>query len=114
MNKVEREIEFDEMRLYFDANCWRCKRSRKPDWFHGPWFLHRAHIVNQPRLRDRRCVILLCPVCHDVSHGGDYSHYGWPVKEISVEEMIALKREIDPEYYDPDLLQACSVRRLSL
>ena len=107
--KRTRWQEYDEMRHEFDV-CWACGKNDKPEWWHAPWMLHRAHIANQPRLRDRRCVIMLCPVCHGASHGERYP--GRDVPPIEMEHMLWLKMMHDPEYLDVQLIQECSIRRL--
>ena len=83
----------------------------RPEWWCAPWFLHRAHIVSQPRREDRRAIILLCPVCHGIQHGERYPQVvGWD--KIAVAELLWLKQQRDPQWFDLEWLQRHSVRRL--
>ena len=102
--------QYAEMRLHFTDDCWACGKSDQPNFWHAPWFLHRAHIVNQPRLKDRRCVVLLCPLCHSIEHGG--RHLEANITPLKTENLLWLKRKHDPEFYDLELLNECSVRIL--
>ena len=101
---------------YPDKTCWACLRlcrnwSDRPDWWFGPWFLHRAHIVSQPRREDRRGIILLCPICHGIQHGERFPQVvGWD--KISLAELLWIKRTRDPEWFDLEWLQRHSIRRL--
>ncbi len=92
------------------SRCWACGDTRCPAGFFAPWSIERAHIVNKPRREDRRAVIGLCSVCHRVSHGERLS--GLSRVRLGVEHMLWLKRWVDTDWYDPEFLQTCSVRRL--
>jgi len=57
---------YRDMTKHFPRHCWACRGRRKPEWWHAPWNpVERAHIVNKPRVEDRRAVVLLCPLCHN-------------------------------------------------
>lgn len=92
--------------------CWACGRDwlGRPEWWHGPWVIERAHIVNKPRAEDRRAVNFLCSACHDTQHGETLA--GWGLPKLTVANMLWLKREHDPQFYDRDFLQKHSVQRL--
>lgn len=98
--------------------CWACGRGpepweKPPDWF-GPWYVERAHIVNKPRVLDRRLVVLLCSLCHRASRWErivtDDRPSGWPRLELP--HLLWLKLAYDRDFYDREFLQAHSVRRL--
>ena len=88
--------------------CWICGRGEwdKPDWYHAPWLLQRAHISagsgRMRRLEDRRFAVLACARCHLVhSHSGAGRRVGgidWP--GISDANMLWVKRERDSEWWD--------------
>ena len=104
--KAHHEKTYDEMKQ-LATFCWACGRGtnfrdRPPNWY-APWLIHRAHIVNQPRLKDRRVVNLLCPLCH-INYDGD--------GDLKLEHMITLKAVFDPKFFDIKLLQHCSIRKL--
>lgn len=89
--------------------CWACGRTAafrdKPCDYGAKWIIQRAHITSKPRLEDRRVVNLLCPCCHEIcDDAGD--------DRITLENMIFLKQLFDPEWFDIDLLQKCSIRIL--
>lgn len=102
------EAVYDTERDKWRRLCWACLRGSRPADWHAPWFLHRAHIVNKPRLRDWRCVVLLCPVCHLVQEG----EQGYERPKLTRANMIWLKRRWDFENFDPEILQACCVGKL--
>lgn len=104
------EAQYADVRGHFTDECWACGMADRPPFWFAPWFLHRAHIVNQPRLKDRRCVVLLCPLCHSIEHGA--SHLEARRAPLTTANLLWLKLEHDPEFFDPELLQECSVRIL--
>ncbi len=95
-----------------ELRCWACGRDwqGRPSWWYAPWCLERAHIVNKPRVEDRRVVAILCSGCHHTAHGKIVS--GWDLPKLTLGEMLWLKRKMDPEWYDLPFMQKCSVRRL--
>ena len=101
---------YDEIRNEFPAICWACGTRRKPSWYHLPFSIERAHIVNQPRLLDRRCVVLLSSICHRVQEGERFSSDDR--NQLSTANMLWLKKEHDPDFFDLEFLQKCSVRIL--
>jgi len=94
------------------GHCYRCGRQRLqgPAWWHAEFLIERAHIVNKPRREDRRAIILLCSLCHRIQHGDRFVQC--PLKPLSMEVMLAMKAEYDPEYFDMEWLQKHSVQRL--
>jgi len=109
------EKEYD--RMFFDSEyqwCWWCGRDcmQKPKWWHGPWMVERAHIVNKPRKRDRRVAVLLCSMCHKRSHGMRFPECTDTFGPPTIEQMLAIKWAFDPLFYSNQTMQMCSVRRL--
>lgn len=92
--------------------CWWCGRGVEhfPEvaWAAGfPLLIERAHVVNKPRRKDRRSAVLLCSICHRVQHGGKWpDSCGERLCAPGLPEMIWLKRIFDPEFYDPEFLEA--------
>jgi hypothetical protein len=102
--------------------CWRCGRgwSDMPHWYWAEWRIDPHHIVRKPRKNDRRAVIPLCAACHSVEHGAKHTAFdlssGWKFpgckpKPLTLEESISLKAERDPNFFDPEFLASCSVKR---
>lgn len=96
-------------------HCWLSgyTPSVRPEHWHGPWLLEIAHIASGAgrarRVNDRRAVILLCSLCHRVHVSDSDAHpwmsiasTDWPT--IDERHALWLKRECDPEYYDPEFL----------
>lgn len=96
----------------FPPWCWGCGRGERcqPAWWAAPWFLHRHHIVKHPRVKDRRAVILLCPICHGRIHGERYPQE--PGAPLTLPAQLWLKRTHDPEHYDRAFLRALHIGRL--
>lgn len=86
--------------------CWACGRGpgHAPSWYHGPWLIHRHHIVRQPRVSDRRAVILLCPLCHGQLHGDRFPQRDAP--PLAIRHQLWLKRARDAEFYSRVFLRA--------
>ena len=95
----------------FPRYCWACRGRRKPEWWHAPWNpVERAHIVNKPRVEDRRAVVLLCPLCHNaLDQRVKYANDNRP--QLTVGNAVWLKIEYDPQYFDLDFLKRHSVRQ---
>ena len=89
--------------------CWFCGRdeSQRPDWWHSPWMMHRAHIVSSPRLEDVRLINLMCPCCHGNEHGTHWA--AAPRPKITLANMLWIKERFDPANYAPDFMQRFSV-----
>jgi len=100
--------------------CWACGRDdsfiHKPEHWHARWELHRAHIVNKPRIEDRRVVAILCPLCHGITHGTNYGTELVPIgfPRLSLANLLWLKFHRDPGYWEPAFLQRFSIKRLPL
>jgi hypothetical protein len=95
---------------YRGVECVACGATRCPTGFYAPWLIERAHIVNKPRVCDRRVVVLLCSICHKFQHGERLSGFMRPKLELG--HMLALKLTTDPEFYDPQFMARYSVRHL--
>tara|TARA_R100000742_G_C4278616_1_gene101682 strand:- start:1040 stop:1423 length:384 start_codon:yes stop_codon:yes gene_type:complete len=111
-DKKSHEKIYADMYRSFPPVCWACGSRRKPSWYHLPFSIERAHIVNKPRLKDRRCVVFLCSVCHRVQEGERFS-----VDDrvrVTLANMLWLKQKHDPEFYDLEFMQHCSVSILPL
>jgi hypothetical protein len=78
--------------------------------YYGPWLIERAHIANKPRREDRRLVVMLCTICHKSEHGERIAGFDRP--KLTVGQMLALKLECDPDWYDLEFIQRHSVRLL--
>jgi len=109
LNGYRAKFEYDAMRSLFDC-CWACNATRKPMEYYGPWLIERAHIANKPRREDRRLVVMLCSICHKFQHGERLNGFERP--RLTVGQMLALKLECDPEWYDLEFIQEHSVRLL--
>ncbi len=96
--------------------CFWCGRGleHRPNGWFAPWLIERAHIVNKPRVEDRRAVILLCSWCHKVQHGEQLVLPGVKPSDLrpSLSNMLWLKKYFDPEYYDWNWLNRHSVGQL--
>lgn len=103
------KLEYDSMRVLF-ASCWACGATRKPFGYYGPWLIERAHIANKPRREDRRLVVMLCSICHKFSHGEYMSSFLRP--KLTPGQMIALKSQFDPDWFDLGFIQKHSIRIL--
>jgi hypothetical protein len=106
---------YDRMRTEHRlAWCWACGRyeRERPSWWHcRPWTIERAHIVSNPRIEDRRAVVLLCSGCHNASHHRERI-VGWTLPGLTVANLLWLKYHRDRAYYDRDFLRPFSVRAL--
>lgn len=96
--------------------CWNCRKVPQPfgsyrpkDWY-APFMLERAHIVGGPGRKERReAVIILCTLCHKLSHGETF-RWAEPLPHaLTKAEMVWLKRAYDPRFYDHDLLGEWSI-----
>lgn len=92
------------------GRCWRCGRTDKqrPSWWHAEWHMHPHHFVNHPRKIDRRAVVALCPMCHGIQHGSVYPQDRR--RQLTLAELMAIKKIKDPEYWDRAFIQTCSIR----
>lgn len=106
------ELSFDRFLLstYYPW-CWWCGRTGQDvplDWC-APFLIERAHIVNLPRVLDRRACVLLCSLCHRSQHGGVFSSM---LAVPSLRNMLWIKRRFDPVYFSRVFLQASAIARL--
>ncbi len=88
--------------------CWICGRdeNQRPGWWHAPWLIERAHLVNQPRVLDRRAIVLLCSLCHRISHGDNFPEINY---EITKANLVWAKAVYDESWFDPGFLRQHSV-----
>jgi len=95
--------------------CWICGRDERqsPEWWYAPWMVHRAHVVNKPRVADRRAVVLLCPVCHGVAHGQRFAAAP-ELPEIGLSNLLWAKLKRDFRYYDRPFLARHTIGRLPI
>ena len=123
--KTARQIAAEYRTFIADTGgvCWRCGRTArdKPDWWHSDWWIHRAHLdeCNHPRRNDRRAIIAACPLCHAIQHrhrfpydltdGGKFP--GCTAIPMTIEEMLWLKRDRDPSFFEPEFLASCAIKR---
>jgi len=103
--------------------CWLSgwTQSYKPKNWNGPWKLQVAHIASGAgkavRAQDRRAVIVLSPLCHDL-HVSNSDRL--PNKKIGnvvyptfdERHTLFLKKIFDPEYYSEEYLQSIWIGKL--
>lgn len=116
----QRELEYatfaENHRFAF---CWACGRDRShqpSDWY-APWMVERAHIIPGRRVEDPRAVILLCSLCHRISHaykGGRFFVEGEPytITPLDLSHRLWLKRRFDPGNYSRPFLETLAIKRL--
>lgn len=118
MNKTPSQIEAEYRTFIQDTGgrCWRCGRtaSQRPAFWHAPFGIERAHIdgCNHPRRQDRRCVWSACSMCHQIQHGFTFPQNEISAIPLTLPELLAIKKFVDPDYWDREFLQTCSIRRL--
>lgn len=94
--------------------CWICDRTAndRPDWWTSPVFMvERMHVVNSPRVEDVRVIIGGCSLCHRIEHGDRFPECSQ--RPVGIEVLLAIKRDFDPNNYDPEFLQKHSVKKLT-
>lgn len=103
------EREYAEFALN-ETHCWACGRTRwdKPDWWHLPLLLERCHIVSKPRVEDCRACVVLCSLCHRISHGDTFTYCELP--PLTKAHLLWIKREHGG--YDPAFLARHNVGAL--
>jgi hypothetical protein len=91
--------------------CWLCGRcaNEQPTWWYVPFLIERAHIVWNPRAKDRRAVVLLCSLCHKVQHG---ERFQTDYPKITRANLLWLKWKYDRNYYDVGFLRCHSIQEL--
>jgi len=75
--------------------------------------------VNSPRVESRKCCVLLCSLCHRIQHGDRFTYDltgggRFPLctqTPLTLEELLTMKRDRDPDFFDPEVLASCSVKR---
>lgn len=116
--KLKREIA-EEYAAFLPSTdfpwCWFCGRDalQRPEGWYGKFLTERAHIVNKPRLENRRSVILLCSLCHKVQHGEQLALPGLAKLIVpTLSSILWLKQRFDPKFYDREFLQRSSITKL--
>lgn len=88
--------------------CWNCAAHGKPLTYHGLQ-LDIAHIIGGAgRSHDRRNIIRLCRDCHRAQHG---EHWPGSPKQLTLANMLWLKKWYDPDFYDRQYVQGQRIRR---
>jgi len=93
--------------------CWRCGRygHSRPKWYCGaPFWIQKAHIVNKPRKLLREVILPLCSICHSIQHGTRFPQDRR--RPLDLSELLAIKKHLDKDFYNLEVLQSCSVQRL--
>ena len=69
--------------------------------------LHPHHIVRRKSRKwdDRRVILICCSGCHGRIHGETYILDGKRYDPISYEDVLDVKRSVDPEYFDEAFLE---------
>ncbi|MCR9292889.1 MAG: hypothetical protein NXI32_09230 [bacterium] len=93
-------------------HCWFCGRTAQdqPQGWFAPWVIERSHVVNKPRVEDRRVVVLLCPVCHRREHGQTLLVDDLPSPSLA--NMLWMKFVFDQQFWSPKFLRAHSIGNL--
>lgn len=112
----ERGDSFDITKISRKQFCWLSGYTArfKPRWWSSPWWLQVAHIHSgsgsAKRMDDRRAVVLLCPLAHELHVADSHRHRtkvigNVPYPTIDASHLIWLKRYFDPNFYDEDYLE---------
>jgi hypothetical protein len=101
--EADAKYAFASMHLDFEEplRCWLCRRNHadRPAWWGAPFSVVRQHILRNPRLDDRRVVILLCSMCHGLAHGERYGALG-ELPEFTLANQLWLKWKFDRAWAD--------------
>lgn len=94
----------------------------KPGMYSKRWRkLENAHIVGGAgRRHDRRAIVRLCMVCHQLNHGASIVAEGWEVEvagkrtlpTLSRENLLWLKQHYDIAFLDVEYLESLSVKAI--
>jgi len=85
------------------------------DEINYPRNLENAHIVGGPgrnRQDDRRHLVRLCRLCHDLNHGRVIKSKGRLLVTLDLAHLLWIKSKLDPKYYDREELQRWLPKRL--
>lgn len=109
----EQEAEYRTFIQDTGYRCWRCGRTirNKPKWYFAEWRIDPHHIVRHPRKRDRRAVVSFCAVCHSIQHEGSVFLHDRR-RPLDLSELMQIKAQFDPGFYDEVFLQSCNIQRL--
>ena len=125
-NKTAKQITAEYKSMVADTGgvCWRCGRGAwsRPDWWSATYFgPERVHIdgCNHPRKRDRRAIVLFDSLCHRIQHGDRFTYDltsggRFPLctqTPLTLEQLLQMKLARDPNFWDPEFLASCSVKR---
>ena len=89
------------------CHCWWCGLEGEESF---PFGIQRCHITNTPRLKDRRCVVLMCSRCHQIQHGAFFDDDQLPAPTTA--NLLWLKMVFDPNYYSRAMVERCSITSL--
>ena len=86
--------------------CWFCAHRQNRAVLQE---LHIAHIIGgSGRSHDRRNILRLCRDCHRAQHG---EHWPGCPPQLTLANMLWLKKRFDPEFYDREYLQSRRIKR---
>ena len=96
------------------ADCWACRYQPlpSPDLL-GYAFnkLEIAHIVGGPgRVADRRAINMLCMIHHHLEQGMAVKLDGCQLPKLTIENMIWLKQQCDPDNYDLAFIRSLRIK----
>lgn len=109
----EQEAKYKTFIQDTGSRCWRCGRTihNRPKWYFAEWHIDPHHIVRHPRKRDRRAVVSLCRACHSIQHEGSVFPHDRR-RPLDLSELMQIKAQLDPAFYDVEFLQSCNIQRL--
>lgn len=103
-NDSQREMYGDFASLYWF--CWSCASRENPGRATPAHDI--AHILGGPsRSHDRRNIIRLCRDCHRAQHG---EHWPGCPPQLTLANMLWLKKKFDPVHYDRKYLKSIRIR----
>jgi len=92
----------------FDS-CWNCEwpDTQYSELWRRGLQAHHLRGGSGRRKKDRRQLLMLCGICHDLCEPGDIIRVnGKRLPELTEAGQMWLKMTFDPEHYDPDWLRA--------
>lgn len=108
------KVMYEQFMAEFDC-CWSClwpKIKGLSEWGNR---LENAHIIGGPcRKHDRRVIVRLCSICHQVSHGANIRNKitNEYLPKFGKAEMLWLKKKWDSEYFDLDYCNKIAISRM--
>lgn len=112
---AEQKLMYAQFALDFQF-CFCCginPKKRIDSFFPARW-LENAHILGGPsRTADRRSILRLCKLCHDLAHGSTIKDANKePLPNLTRANLLWLKQARDGEHFDLDYLNSISIRRM--